>query len=271
MPEELDGQENIVEEKPQDEVTASDKPAETEEKESELPDEASQRTKEQFEKLKQSNKEMSERIRQMEEQSNRPQGSVLDSLTPQQQTELNKMSQADPQAAEDLLGSIVDANGYVDVALLKKTLSETTKAAQEAKQQASQAINSLRQYTETEQVANAHKMYPEMDPNSDKFDPKFYELVKNELVGQLMQGKRDVVAAAKKMSDLYKPNVEAKQQEAKKQEVAEKKERQVRQIGSTGTGSRKPSSYDSMEYDDLMEAARHGKKGSIAALLNRKS
>lgn len=271
MPDELQGQENVVEEQPQEEVTASDKPAEEKGEDSQLPEDASERTREQFEKLKQSNKELHDRLRQLEEEKNRPKESVLDSLTPQQQSQLDQLQKDDPQGADDLLNSIVDSNGYVDVALLKKTLSDATQAAQEAKQQASQAVESLRKYTETEQIKVAHQKYPEMDPNSDKFDPRFYDLVKNELVGQLMQGKRDVVSAAEKISQLYKPNVEKKEAEVKKQEVAKQKEQQVRQIGSTGTGTRKPSGYDSMEYDDLMEAARLGKKGAVAALLNRKS
>ena len=265
MSDELNGQETIVEEKPQETMPVSEKPVETKVEEQDLPEDSSDRTKEQFEKLKQSNKELAERLRQLEVPQTKPQESALDSLTPKTEvpdsSAYNNLSQGDIDKQFD---SLVDANGYVDLALLKKTLAEANKQAQEASLNAKQALTSLQELTQNEQTRQAHHKYPELDPTSEKFDERFYSLVKNELIGQMMKGEKNFVKAADEVSKWYSPSAISKQAEEQKAKDSLTKEQQVRQINATGTGA---SSKVYSNKEDLMTAVRQGKPGALAEAL----
>lgn len=266
MSDEPKGQETIVEEKPQEPVPSSDKPVEEVVEEQALPEDVSDRTKEQFEKLKQSNKEMAERLRQLEELKTRPTESALDSLsaptkTPDASSYAN-LSQGDIDKQYEAL---VDANGYVDMSLLKKTLSEADRRAAEAAQKANTALEALQKYTETEQTRRAHSKYPELDPQNKEFDEKFYQMVKNELIGQMMSGERDFVKAADTVAKFYKPNLEKAKDEEQKQKEASVKEQQVRQINATGNSINRQSQKSS--DDESLRDVYLGKPGALAKLI----
>lgn len=251
---------NQVEEKPQEEMLTSEKPAETEEVSENLPEDASDRTREQFEKLKQSNKEMAERLRQLET-SQAPTESVLDSLTPKQATQTPVIEGFSPQQTQDAFDKLVDSNGYVDLALLKSTMAESRKRAEEATKTANAALQELQQYTKNDQTRQTHAKYPELDPSSKSFDPNFYRLVKNELIGQMTQGRQNFMEAADEMAKFY----QLKRSSSDTQKIVEKKEEQVRQINTTGTGSRANQTFTKKE--DLMDALRRNKPGALAEAL----
>lgn len=267
MSDELNGQQNTVEENPQEAMPASiEKPVDDVVEEQSLPEDASDRTREQFEKLKQSNKEMAERLRQLEELKTKPQESALDSLVPKTTVpDANAYANLSQGDIDKQYESLVDANGYVDMSLLKKTLAEADRRAAEAASKANQALETLQRYTETDQTRRAHSKYPELDPQNPKFDQKFYHMVKNELIGQMMQGERDFVKAADTVAEFYKPNADKAQAEEQKQKEATVKEQQVRQINATGNSVGRQAAKSS--DDEALKDVYLGKPGALAKLI----
>ena len=247
MPDEIQtGQDIVVKED-----TQVDMPA-TETKPEELPQEASERTKQEFEKLKAKNKELAEKLARHEQEET---NSLLDSLTKP------VLDSNPPQGqVENIVQNLTDENGYIDEALLKKTLQESSQTANQAVQAAKLAQESARKseeriskYEQNEQVKKAYTEFPQADPENDNFDPRFVELVKNEMIGQAMNRvKPNFYEACKKWSSftqtVQQPNTE---------KVVAKE-----QINAGGTNT-KPS----VNHDSLVEGTRKGDHNSIAARL----
>jgi len=262
MVNEQTGQDKKVEENPQEVMPTSDKPAEESEliEESELSKDSSNRTKEQFEKLKKTNKQLSEKLKKFEKVESK---SVLDDLEPKPPAQYNNLTQ---QKKEEIEKSLVDGQGYVDVALLNQRLEKANDEAARAKQEVAQIRNEMNNFEKNIQVRETHKKYPKLDPESESFDKRFYDLVSNELIGQMMKGKKDFMAAADKVNGLlYKgqenPNVKAKMTNAKK------KKEQAEQINATTRS--KHGIYSSADQDQLVAGTMSGKKGALAERLRR--
>jgi len=215
MPDEIKGQDQEVKEQAPSPMPSENQPTEesTIETEGSLPEGVSDRTKQEFEKLKAKNKELAEKLSSYEKPSKVP--SVLDSLRPQPVTDAAPQAQVQVtpedmgnlshQQVDDIVKDLVDANGYVDEALLKKRLleaNEKAKAAEDrakmAEQKAEQAVAEVSRFSQGQQVQKTHADFPEVDPDSDKFNPTLYELVRNELIGQMLEGKQDFHAATRK-------------------------------------------------------------------------
>jgi hypothetical protein len=229
-----------------EELPASDKPAENVQ-EPALPEDAKERTKEEFEKLKASNRELKEKLDAQE--ASKPTGSVFDELRPNSGTV--------PQATVPAAGTqqFVDEGGYVDATLLNSTLSGTQKAAEEARQIAMRTQDEIQRFQETQIQREVQKEFPEFDANdTDHFDPKFYQFVKNELVGQLMQGKQqDLRAAAMKARETLSPK-----STVKKEETISSREQ-----ASATTGTTKSISDLDQEQEALVKGSYKGDKEAI--------
>jgi DNA-directed RNA polymerase specialized sigma54-like protein len=167
MSDEPNGQEEVVEtqveEKPQEEVTASDKPTEEG-----LPEDVSERTRTEFEKLKAHNKELSEKLKSLEP---KPQ-SVFDSLRPQTPQAFGNLT---PQQVGDISQKYTDGEGYLDENALSQALRDANERARRAEVAAQQTRDEFRQFEEKEQVRKTHSKFPQLDSNSDQFDPRFWE------------------------------------------------------------------------------------------------
>lgn len=206
MPDEIinEGQETVKE--VQEAIPTSEIPADSSiETEGQLPEGVSERTRQQFEKLKEHNRQLAEQLKQ----NLQPKSSALDSLMPQQS--IPEVKGFDKEEVEDVMKDIVDADGYVDTALLKSKLEESRnvakqaiEAAKQATQMAQQAKAEVGKFSQDQIVAKTHGAFPEVDPNSSSFNPVLYELVRNELVGQMLQGKQDFYAATEKWSNVLK-------------------------------------------------------------------
>lgn len=253
MPDTPKGQDN-VEEKPQGEVTAS-------EETQDLPEDTSERTREQFNKLKESNQQLKQRLDQLESQGKKDLDNVYESLRPKGDT-----GNVNDQDKVDYLESLVK-DGYVDEHVLKDTLKELKKEASEAQQRARRAEARAQEIEENSQVREANKLYPQLDPKSKSFDPQFYRLVRNELVGQMIEGKKDLLAAAQSVSSVYKPNVEEAEKKEAKQQDFEKKEEQIQSqdVSSGARGER----FSNAEADELVRATMRNEKGALAERLKR--
>jgi len=244
------GQDIEVKDKTQVEVpTTETKP------EGELPESASERTRQEFEKLKQRNKELAEKLAQREQLET---NSLLDTLTGSEQ-QIVAQSNLPQGQVEDIVKNLTDENGYIDEALLKKTLQDATltatqavQAAQQAQFVAKKAEERVSKYEQNENIKKAYAEFPQSNPESDDYDPQFMELVRNEMIGQAMNRiQPSFYDACKKWSSV------AKQPTAKVGQVAEKE-----QINAE-SNSTKPV----VNNEKLVEKTRKGDQDSIAARL----
>jgi hypothetical protein len=252
-----------VEQVVQEDVVASETPVE------ELPEDAAERTKLQFEKLKQHNKELAEEIAALKQQPKQP--SALESLVNNEtvQTVAPNLSN---QQVDDIVKGLVDENGYLDQALLENTLRKANQQVSEAKAEANQArldakqaLSAVNKFGQDREVRIAHKKFPSVDPESSNYDPNFFKLVKNELLGAMYEGRKlSFVDACRGVSELYSPSKEAVK-ETKVKAVEEYKKDIAQKSGLNPTGVSKPDTR--LSNDDLVEGTRKGDPASIAARL----
>lgn len=239
------------------------------------------RTKEQFDKLTQSNQELK---KERDEYKN-----ILESLrpnspnTPQEKQEppsvqapsANQYSHLNQQQVDSITDNFVDDNGYVDVRKLNQFLQDTNQRAIRAEQAAQQARQESRRtvqdFEESNTVKQAHEKYPELDPKSDSFNEEFYDSVRNELVGQMLSGKKEdlLQAASKWHKRMYGPEKKA-QKEKEKQEEAQRQEGQQARaaINTTPTGGAK-NRMSMADHDNLVYRTRKGDRNALKERLER--
>lgn len=237
---------------------------EAEEEEAGLPEDASERTKKQFEKLTQKNKELSEKLAEKESsESKMTHQSVLDELLPS--IDHGQLTQ---QQVDTISGDLVDANGYVDVQLLRNTIEEAKRQAAEAKAEVARMREQSVRHEQSQQTQRAHEKHPYLDPNNtDGFDKKFYNLVKNELIGQMMNGETDVLKAANKVKkEFYDP--EAKSKEAAK-EASTKRKATVAKRAQASTPARANRASSDVDEEILIQKTRKGDRSAIYERLKR--
>lgn len=251
-----------MEQEVQEEVVASETPTE-------LPEDAKERTKIEFEKLKEHNRQLAEENALLK--ANTPQQqSVLESLAPSEmvQTVAPELNQ---KQVDDIVKGLVDENGFLDQALLENTLrqanqqvSEAKAEANQARVEAKQALSAVNKFGQDREVRIAHKKFPSVDPESSKYDPQFFKLVKNELLGAMYEGRKlAFVDACREVSNVYTPKDSVK---ATKVEAVEEYKKDVAQkSGLNPSGVSRPDTRISNE--DLIEGTRKGDPASIAARL----
>lgn len=273
MPEEIDEK---IEERQEDPQLPTEEAPESQE--SQDPQEQKSRTQKEFEKLKNSNKELKE---ERDAYKN-----VLDSLkpstppTPQQQPQYqqplnqapsaNQFSNLSQNEVNNVFQSMVDADGYLDGNKLMQTLQQLNQRAMNAEQRAARVEEHQQRREAAEQEAQksqamkeVHAKYPELDPENENFDEDFYDLVRNELIGQLMQGKEDAMEAADKWASKRNMTREEKQ-------IKEQKEEQKSQINAVRPRSSMMKGYYTKDDNqELINKVRQGKKGALAEALRR--
>jgi hypothetical protein len=228
-----------------------------------LPEDASERTRQEFEKLKAKNKELADKLAQKEQvaQIQPEYNSVLDELNPRLDGPSNLM----PGQVEDITKSLTDKDGYIDADLLNKTLQEANERAKQAEEKAKRAEERMERFEETQEVQRTHSAFPQLDPYNPNFDRRFYELTKNEVIGQMMQGKKDYMAAAKRVAEyLQADDKKAAQQVAQVQE--KQKVISQREMANATTGTAKAPIHDD-EYESLVSGTRTGDSLSIGQRL----
>lgn len=258
MPDEQIDQDKM-EQDVQEEVVASQTPAE-------LPDDAKERTRIEFEKLKEHNRQLAEENALLKA----PKQSVLESLTPNQVNGAN-YSNLNPKQVDEVIKSLVDENGYLDEALLRTTLekhnrevAEAKAIAEQARQEALRARSEVSKFEETRETRIAHKKFPNVDPYSKTFDPNFFEAVKNTLLGSMYEGKKvTLIEACRKVSETYQPKTD--KQEVKAKAVQEYKDNIAKKSALNETGSPRPSTNYSKE--DLIAKTMVGDVEAINARL----
>lgn len=200
-------QKNVPEGQQEEAMLTSQKPAEEQivEEELTLPDGVSDRTKEQFEKLKEKNRKLAEELKAKAEV--KPvHSSVLEDAVEAYAPQFNNLSQGQVQATAQAL---IDKEGYLDENRLQQMLDENNRKVQEALDRAKKAEDKIANVEQQSAMDKVHAKYPQLDPYSKTFDPNFYDFVRNDLLGQMAKGTKDVMAAAKKADEFlsrFKPS-----------------------------------------------------------------
>ena len=223
-----------------------------EETEPQLPDGVKERTAEEFEKLKEANRQLKA---ELETRTQAPTQSVLESLRPQDV--FPNLSNAQ---AQQIAEQVFDEQGYVDPNLLNQKLANAEKTAQQAILAAQQAQQQLKKFEETQVTQQVYQKYPQLDPNGQQFDAQFYKRVQNELIGQMMQGKENLVEAAETVDKLF---TQAAQKQVEVQEA-----RNLKQQASSNLGTSQGTSAP-VDHAYLVDETRKGNPDALAERLKR--
>lgn len=133
-----------------------------------------ERTAEYIERLQEEN-------RRLKEQRRREAGeSVFDSLRAPQQpvVDFSQFGNLNTQQASQITQNFVAPDGTVDIDGLNKALQLANDRSTLAETEARMTRERLQQFDERQQVREAHRDFPELDPSKpDSFDPNFYDLV----------------------------------------------------------------------------------------------
>lgn len=258
------------------EMPATDKPVEVStppveearpaEPTGELPKEVTERTRLEFEKLKAHNKEMAEKLKSLEKPQ-APKHSAFDMFTPQVQQVQVPLQPPVQAVVEEIKPVVPDENGYVDINALNQTIAKVNEVnrraemqAKTAEQKALEAIDRVSKYEHTDKTLKTYAAHPYLDPNGDKFDEKFSDLVTKELLFQMYSGgSQDYLAAANAVkSKYYDPEKNA---QAPAKEDLEKKENIVkRDQVSPPTGTKVETAHD---QETLVRESLRGNKDAI--------
>ena len=260
MPDNNEGQEVV--ENTTEAMPTENKP----EVENSLPDEASERTKEQFEKLTEKNKELAQKLETLEKvnQPVEPKVSALERLRPTSQSK----AQADTPEEEEEDEALVDENGYLDEAHLKKGLDKSKQRAKEAEakarkaeEKAEAAMRRIEEYEVGSEKKRVHSAFPEIDPYSEKFNPKLYDQVSKEMLWNLVNvGKEDFYGTSEKIIGEYRQGLTGQQKvEQEKAQQTEKLKQEVQEPNRSGSAS-------VSRKEELMKAIQQPKQAGMDAL-----
>lgn len=237
-----------------------------------LPDDVQERTREQFEKLKAKNKELAEQLRAKET----PKSSVLEELYPQENTSqyqptgnfqvgtFDSLSQKQVKDIQDDFTYVGDDGyKYIDQAKLSAALKEANERAEKAAKSAQIANDTVRRFEETQQVRETYQSFPQLNPNSTEYDQNFYNLVKGELMNQAMRGEKNLMKAAKTISE----SINAYRGQGTQQAQAQKVQTQKEQINATTSAHR--GTYSSADIEELVRGTMLNRPGALAERLKR--
>lgn len=255
--------EEPVEEKQVEQMPGSDQQP-TEAEEGQLPDEVTERTRKQFEKLTETNKKLAEENAKLKGQGEL--SSVFDSLfTPKPKAvPPESMSHLNGAQVDSIATKFVDDEGNVNIDALNRALFEANERAKRAEQEALRARQSVMQDKEQREVAEAHAKYPWLDPKSPSFDRQAFELVRDRLVRNMIEGThRPLVSIAEQVMEVYKPTDVSK---AKEQAVQDFKDTQVKKAQASTVQSGRGQPRQENDYSELRERSI---RGDITALEER--
>lgn len=258
-----DNKEEAEEPKEQPEQIAEEAPVEEEK----------DRTSQQFEKLTDHNKQL--------KQENEALKDLVSSLTPDPAPDVQGNPVQIPQAQsfqnlsqdkiDDVYKAMIDEQGYLDGNKLIETLQRLDARAKQAEDTAARIARQVDQERiakdeeyRSREAQQLHEKYPELDPkNTEGFNRRFYDAVRNEMIGQMLEGKQDPLAAADKWAELS-----MKKAEKEKQRETENAKAQIN--SSMPRGSYNETHYGSAENETLRQGVLQNKKGALAEMLRRR-
>jgi hypothetical protein len=174
------------------------------------------------------------------------------------------LSHLNEAQVDNIATKFIDDDGNVDINALNQTLIQANERAKRAEQQAQQARQSVMQDREQREVAEAHAKHPWLDPKSPTFDRKGFELVRDRIVRNMVEGShKPLVNIAEEVMEVYKP---ATDESVKEQAVKEFKDSQVKkaQASSVQQGKGQPR-----EYSPLSDLKDRTLRGDLQAIEER--
>ena len=280
----------IVEE-PKEEPKAEPKVEGADDK-AEPTEEPKERTKKQFEKLTQSNKNLKKENDKIKDEARKMAKEGLVSTLVQEQPKApaydwdkmvtNKVPPAQlysnltQKDVKTTMDELVDDQGYVNTDLLKETLNNANRQVQTARvetaqlrQQVNNKLRSIDDFQRTEVARRVHRKFPQLDPDSDKFIPEYYEDTRDKMISNLAKGlPEDFMGSAEKFSKRYITKEEPKEEEPKVKKSQKEQQAAISQINATGTKV-KSSQRPYGKHAELVKAVQQGKKGALAERLKR--
>ncbi|MCK5616171.1 hypothetical protein KAR91_80650 [Candidatus Pacearchaeota archaeon] len=204
-----------------------------------------ERTKEQFKKLKAEKEALK---KQLDKRSQIP--SVLDFLSRpapvvQPETRRQYIQPVQPPVVPAPVTSpasqLVNEDGYVNADVLTTELAEAkraTQVAQAAERRAMEAEMRVARFEQDAETKALYEAYPELDPMSEVFNKDAYDLVRNDIAGQLVHsGKRDAMDAAKRLSKFFRKEAP----DTPSTDTVPKEVEQRNQASVPGTAPRQPN------------------------------
>ena len=108
---------------------------------------------------------------------------------PEQIPNLNQFQGLNPLQAQNIQQQFIDKDGNVDINGLNRALNEANQRALQAQEESRRTRAELARQAESQQVREAHSTFPQIDPKSKDFNPKFFEAVRDRLVRNMWEGK----------------------------------------------------------------------------------
>lgn len=157
-----------------------------------------ERTKGYIEKLKKQLREKEEALAKAKPEQPDPEvgTSVFDIFhptqpaqpAPQQVVQTPYLNQTQVQAVQQ---QFVSPDGTVDIDRLNRALFEANQRAQMAERRVMENNERIARFEETQQVRDAHAVYPELDPlNKDKFSKPFFKAVRDRMAVEWAYGRK---------------------------------------------------------------------------------
>lgn len=235
-----------------------------------------ERTKEYIEKLEGEKKKYKDLLSSLRPDTKVPQQAQQYQNPVNRAPSASQFENLNQQQVDDVFKGMVDQDGYVDGNKFMQTLKsmdERTRQAEERAQRAEKGLYDMRRTQEEFEVTSTmkavHDKFPALDPDSESFDESYYNLVRNQMIGNLMEkGTEDPMGAAQKWyNDYYKDKDMGKKEDAQRKE-AENVKKQVNSVRPRS--SNQSNSFKDAEEAALMQGVRTGTKGSLAEMLRRR-
>lgn len=232
----------------------------------ELPESSNSRTREQFEKLTEKNKELARKLEEYERRE-RYGSSVLDENSNtggQRVPSLDDYQHLTTQQAENIAQDFIDNEGNVDINGLNSALRQANARAEAAERKVQQVAQTVEQAEQNRQLEEAYKEASWLDPNSNDFDPKKYNLVRDRLTRYYRAGQKPrLLNVVKELeADLGDFSTPTKEKEKQVVEAYKQKQTAKAQASNVGTSSRREPVED-RKANDLVQRTRHGDKGAL--------
>lgn len=193
--------------------------------------------------------------------------SVFDSFQPQ--VGQTPTAPTQPNIAQPDVNQFVQADGTVDINGFNQAINLAQRQAQAAMQESRQTKEQIARLEESQQAREAHQAHPWLDPQSDSFDPKGFELVRDKLLSSMVFGRKlNLLDAASEVSKIYKPQttVDVVKVEQKAVEDFKKNQQAKQQQGPIEPGGGQPRQSSDT---DLAELKARTRKGDTDAIMER--
>lgn len=205
--------------------------------------------------------------------------SVFDSFRPQVATpaipvmpdipDAGRFNNLNQNQVNNIANQFVAPDGTVDIDGLNNALNLANRRAMEAERRAKLTEDKVTRFEETQQVRDAHGKFPQLDPKSPDFDPKFYDLTRDRLLRNMYEGReQSLLEAAESIADTYQRKDKVNVAEVEAKAVEKYKQSQTnRNQGPIESGRGEPREQSQGDLAELRKRTRQGDPNAISKRL----